>query len=108
LLSALFLVQAITLLIITAIYLAGVALSNVPRDTNGKAAAISFAQAILFAVLFFGGNLLTSNYFVYASWNAVTIIALIVFLGTLAFAVPQVWRRIRLAGLSAWSRPEKW
>lgn len=102
-LSALFLVQAITSLIIASIYLAGLAFSKVSRDLNGKGAMASLVQAIVFAVLFFGGNLLTSNYFVYVSCNATSIVSLIVFVGTVACVVPQVPGKILLARLSAWT-----
>jgi hypothetical protein len=102
-LSAQFLVQAITSLIIASICLAALALSEVPRDMNGAGAVASLVQAILFAALFIGGNWLTSNYIDYASWNAASIASLVAFIGTLVYVVPQVPGKILLARLSAWT-----
>jgi len=102
-LSALFLVQAITSLIIASIHLVVLAFSKVPRGLNGKGAMASLGQAIAFAAFFFGGNLLTSNYFVYVRWNAESIVSLIVFIGTVAGVVPYVSGQILLARHSAWA-----
>jgi hypothetical protein len=102
-LSAQFLVQTITSLIIASISLAGLAFSKVPKDMNAAGCIAALAQAAIFAVLFFGGNWFASGYIDFASWNAASIASLVAFVSTLIYCALQVPGKILLARLSAWA-----
>jgi hypothetical protein len=102
-LSAQFLVQTITSLIIASINVVALAFSKVPKNMNAGASLVSLVQAIVFAALFIGGNWFTSYYFDYATWNATSIASLIAFLGTLIYCALQIPDKIIFAKLCAWA-----
>jgi hypothetical protein len=101
-LSAQFLVQVVTSLIISGVYLSGLLFSRVAKSFTAGGTVVSFIQAIVFAALFFGGNWLASDYIDYATWNADSIASLIAFLLTIVYCAVQVPGKILLARLSAW------
>jgi hypothetical protein len=101
-LSAQLLVQTVTSLIISAINLAGLTFSKVAKSHNAIAFAASVVQVLLFAVLFYAGNWLSSNYIDYGSWNATSIASLLSFLATIMYCAPQVPGKLLLARMAAW------
>lgn len=100
-LSAQFLVQTITSLIIALVYLAALASTKVPRAMNAAGCGVSLLQAIIFAALFLGGTWLAGFYIDFASINAPSIASLVSFLATLLYTARQVPGKILLAKLSA-------
>jgi hypothetical protein len=58
-LSAQFLVQTVTSFIIAIIFLSGLAFSKVAKSFNATGFAVSVAQVLLYAALFYGGNWLS-------------------------------------------------
>jgi hypothetical protein len=102
-LSAQFLVQTITSLIVTSICLAALAFSKVPKATNAVGGLVSLVQAIIFASLFFGGNWIAGDYIDFLSWNAVSVASNVSFLATIIYVGRQVPGKILLAKLSAWA-----
>jgi hypothetical protein len=103
-LSGQFLVQVVTSLIVVFVYLAGVALSKVSRAMNFTGVLASFGQTLLFGVLFFGGNWITSEYIVdYDTWNVGSVASILAFLGTIIYCARQVPGKIVLAKLCAWT-----
>jgi hypothetical protein len=100
-LSAQFLVQTITSLIIASVYLAALASAKVPRTWNAAACGVSLLQAIIFAALFFGGNWLASLYIDFVNMNATSIASLVTFLVTLLYTARQVPGKILVARLSS-------
>jgi hypothetical protein len=103
-LSAQFLVQTITSLIIALVYLAALASAKVPRAMNVAGCGVSLLQAIIFAALFLGGNWLAGFYIDFASMNAPSIASLVSFLATLLYTARQMPGKILLAKLSAGDR----
>lgn len=102
-LSAQFLVQVVTSLIVEFVYLAGVALSKVSRAMNSTGALVSVGQTLLFGVLCFGGNWITREYVIdYNTWNEGSIASLLAFLGTIIYCARQVPGKIVLAKMCAW------
>ena len=101
--SAQFLVQVTTSLILVFVYLAGAALSKVSRAMNFTGALASFGQTLLFGALFFSGNWLTSEYLIdYNTWNVGSIVSLLAFLGTIIYCARQIPGKIVLAKMCAW------
>src|ERR1700730_16384433 len=82
-LSAQFLVQAITSLVIAVIYLSGLVFSKVSKSLNAMASLVSIAQTLFFAALFYGGNWISSYFMDYDSWNWTAIVSLVSFLATI-------------------------
>jgi len=101
-LSAQFLVQTVTSLIIAAIFLAGLAFSKVAKSRNATGFGASAAQVLVFGALFQGGNWLSSYVIDYSSWNATSVAGLLSFLATIAYCVSQVPSKLLLARMSAW------
>jgi K+-sensing histidine kinase KdpD len=102
-LSAQFLVQVITSVVVALVYITGIAFSKVARGNNLMGALTGLLQAIIFAALFVGGNWITSEYLVsYDTWNAASIAALVSFLATIIYTALQVPGKIRLAHACAW------
>lgn len=102
-LSAQFLMQTITSLIVASIFLAGLAFSKVPKGMNVAGSIAALAQAAIFAVLFFGGNWFASVYIDFASWNAASIASFVAFVGASIYCALQIPDRVLLARLSAWA-----
>lgn len=103
-LSAQFLVQTITSLIIASVYLVALAFSKeVPKAMNAVGSIVALVQAIIFAALFVGGNRIAGDYIAFGSWSAATIASLVSFLATIIFVVRQVPGKILLARFSAWA-----
>jgi hypothetical protein len=103
-LSAQFLVQVVTSLIVVFVYLAGVALSKVSRAMNFAGALAGVGQTLIFGILFFVGNWITSEYIIdYDTWNLGSIAALLAFLGTIIYCARQVPGKIVLAKMCAWT-----
>lgn len=101
--SAQFLVQVVTSLIVAFVYLTGVALSKVSRAMNFTGALVSFGQTLLFGVLFFGGNWITSEYVIdYKTWNVGSIVSLLAFVGTIIYCARQAPGKIVLVKMCAW------
>jgi hypothetical protein len=102
-LSAQFLVQVVTSVIVAFVYLSGIVLSKVRRAMNCAAVLASVGQAILFCILFLGGNWITSNYVIdYGTWNVGSITSLFAFLGTIIYCSRQVPGKVLLARMCAW------
>jgi hypothetical protein len=102
-LSAQFLVQVTTSLVVSLVYLAGIALSKVSRAMNLMGALTSFGQSIIFGILFVGGSWLISEYVIdFDRWNAASIASLLSFLGTIIYVSPQVPGKVLLARMCAW------
>jgi hypothetical protein len=101
-LSAQFLVQTVTSLIVAVIFFAGLAFSKVAKLLNAIAFATSAAQVVLFGVLFQGGNWLSSHVIDYGSWNATSVAGLLSFSATIVYCVLQVPGKLLLARMSAW------
>jgi hypothetical protein len=104
-LSAQFLVQILTSLIISFVYLAGLTSNKVPRTMNAAGCGVSLLQAMVFAALFVAGSWLASSYVDFISWNAASIASLVSFLTTLLITARQVPGKVLLAKLSA---QDKW
>lgn len=102
-LSAQFLVQVVTSLIIGFVYLVGAVLSKVSRAMNFTGALISIGQTLLFGVLLFGGTWMISEYVIdYDTWSAGAIASLLAFLGTSIYCARQVPGKLLLARMCAW------
>ena len=97
-LSAQFLVQVVTSVAVTLVYLAAIISRKVSRNMNFAGALTGFFQSIMYAIFCGGGNWLTSEYVIdYATWNAASIASLFAFVGTIIYVAPQVPGRIVLA-----------
>lgn len=103
-LSGQFLVQVVTSFVVAAVCITATFFSKVPKSMNLTGAPTSFAQSIMFGILFVGGNWITSEYIIdYNTWNAVSIASLLSCLGTIIYVSPQVSGKILLARMCAWS-----
>jgi len=101
-LSAQFLVQTISSFITGIIYLSALIFSRVSKSLNAIFTLTSMGMAVLFLVLFLGGNWFASNYIDYGSWNVNSIASVVAFLMTLAYCSLQVPGKILVARMSAW------
>jgi hypothetical protein len=101
-LSAQFLVQIVTSLIIVCVYLSGLLFSRVGKSLNAMGAFVGFLQAVIFSALFFGGAWFAIDYIDYTTWNADSIASVVAFLLTISYCVLQVPGKILLARLCAW------
>jgi hypothetical protein len=101
-LSAQFLVQALLSFGLASMHLVALAFSKVARSWNSAGAAAMFAQAILCAALFIGGNWVSADYIDYDSLNAACVASVASFLVTLVYVCRQVPGKILLARFSAW------
>jgi hypothetical protein len=102
LLAAQFMVQAITSFVLAFVYLSGLMFSRVSKSLNATGILVSLVQAIVFLVLFFGGNGVTSKFIDYDSWNANSIASTVAVLLSLIYCGVQVPGKFLLARLSAW------
>jgi hypothetical protein len=101
--SAQFLVQVITSAILAGVTISGLAFSKVDKAGNVAGALTSLFHVILYASLFVAGNWITSEYVMsYDTWNVASITALVSFLGTVIYTVPQIPGKIRWAYKCAW------
>jgi hypothetical protein len=101
-LSAQFLMQTVTSLILAAIYLTGVAFSKVSRTVNGAGTLATLAQVIIFGGLFLTGNWFASHYVDYSSFNTASVASALSFVATIIYVAPRVPGKILLARMRAW------
>jgi hypothetical protein len=101
-LSAQFLVQTVTSLVVAIIYLSGLAFSKVAKSRNATGFAVSAAQVLVFAALFYAGNWLSANFIDYDAWNATSIAGLLSFTVTIVYCALQIPGKLLLARMTAW------
>ena len=101
-LSAQFLVQVVTSLIIGFVFLSGLMFSRVRKSLTAQGAAAGFIQAIVFAALLVGGTWFVSDYVDYGRWNTNSISSAVAFLLTIIYCAVQVPGKILVARLCAW------
>jgi hypothetical protein len=101
-LSAQFLMQTVTSLILASIYLTGVAFSKVSRTVNGAGTLATLAQVIIFGGLFLTGNWFASHYVDYSSFNTASVASALSFVATIIYLAPRVPGKILLARMRAW------
>ena len=101
-LSAQFLMQTVTSLILASVYLTGFAFSKVSRTVNGAGTAATLAQVIVFGALFLSGNWFASHYVDYSSFNTVSVASALSFVATIIYVAPRVPGKILLARMRAW------
>jgi hypothetical protein len=101
-LSAQFLMQTVTSLILASIYLTGVAFSKVSRTVNGAGTLATLAQVIIFGGLFLTGNWFASHYVDYSSFNTASVASALSFVATIIYVAPRVPGKILLARMRAW------
>ena len=101
-LSAQFLMQTVTSLILASVYLTGFAFSKVSRTVNGAGTAATLAQVIVFGALFLSGNWFASHYVDYSSFNTVSVASALSFVATIIYVAARVPGKILLARMRAW------
>jgi hypothetical protein len=101
-LSAQFLVQTVTSFIIAIIYVTGLACSKVAKSHNAIGSAVSVAQVVVFAALFYGGNWLSIYFVNYDTWNAASIAGLLSFLLGIVYGALQVPGKLLVARMAGW------
>jgi hypothetical protein len=100
-LSAQFLMQTVTSLILASIYLAGVAFSKVSRTVNGAGTLATLAQVLVFGAVFLSGNWFASHYVDYSSFNTASVASGLSFVATIIYVAPRVPGKILLARMRA-------
>lgn len=101
-LSAQFLAQVISSCVNAFIYMAAIPFSKVDKSNNGIGLAVSVAQALMFGLLFFGGNWISGLYIDYLSFDATTMASLLSFLASLIYCIIQIPGKARFAKNCAW------
>ena len=76
--------------------------SHVSRTQNlAGFIALSF-QTLLFAILLFAGNSVSSHYIDYSGWNSKCVAAVVAFVFTFVYCAMQIPGKFRLNRLCAW------
>jgi hypothetical protein len=101
-LSAQFLVQTITSLVLALIYLTALPFSRVKRNIKIAGVAASFSQSMVFGALFIGGNWFAAEYINFMEWSATTIASLVMFLVSIVYCVLQIPDKVLIARFIAW------
>jgi hypothetical protein len=101
-LSAQFLMQTVTSLILASVYLTGIAFSKVSRTVNCAGTLAMLAQVIVFGALFLGGNWFAGHYVDYSSFNTMSVASELSFVATIIYVVPRVPDKVLLARMRAW------
>ena len=101
-LSAQFLMQTVTSLILASVYLTGIAFSKVSRTVNCAGTLAMLAQVIVFGALFLGGNWFAGHYVGYSSFNTMSVASALSFVATIIYVVPRVPDKVLLGRMRAW------
>lgn len=101
-LSALFLVHALTSLIVALIFLGGLSFSNVSRSSNAAGVGTALAKAIIFATVFVVGSWTIGDQLDLTSWNINSVASLVSFLATTVYIARHIPGQVYLAKMAAW------
>lgn len=101
-LSGQFLVQTMTFVILTGVYLSGIIFSRVSKGINFAGVIVGVSQSMMFGTLVVGGNWAAGYIVDYSTWNAASIASLAAFVLTIIYVLPQVPGKILLGKMCAW------